>query len=168
MALRQFMPSILISFMVQFRYSLKQFTTISAVILILLIQLGSSGLLINKHFCKGELTEVSVLLANKGCTDDLSFIDRLTHSVHDCKKGMEDGGIRKAPCCDFESVFSKIFVYQDAIASFEIADISLTYQGSVEDGFLVHARRAFILPTGYRPPPDLEINICTKLCRFLI
>lgn len=138
------------------------------VCLILTIQFGSSGLLINKHFCKGELKEVSILISNKGCIDDQSFADRLTFKVLDCQKGMKENGVRKAPCCDFESWFNKILVFQETLEPWEsnvtsLLDLAATFR-SIDQG-------QYITQTGYvsyHPPPEKEVNICTEFGRMLI
>lgn len=139
----------------------------AALSLIMVIQLGSSGMLINKHFCKGSLKEVSILLANKGCTDDQTLVDRLTFKAIDCKKRMEDNGLRKAPCCDFESFFSKIFVFQDAADGFQF--IQAYSCKPFADSIQTESTKASNWRTTvYRPPPDTGLNTCIELCRFLI
>lgn len=139
----------------------------AALSLIIVIQIGSSGMLINKHFCKGSLKEVSILLANNGCSDDQTLVDRLTFKAIDCKKGMEGNGVRKAPCCDFESFFNKIFVFQDAADGFQM--IQVFPCKPFADTIHTEATKASNWRTTvYRPPPDNGLNICIELCRFLI
>ncbi|MFT4526351.1 MAG: hypothetical protein ACI85F_002523 [Bacteroidia bacterium] len=141
---------------------------IVALTLIFATQFGSMGILLNKHYCKGSLTEVSVLLSNKGCTDDLTFVDRLTHVDHNCHKSTHDNGVSKSPCCDFESTFGKIYLFQedDSRGSFDVS--SNDFQQSTLEQFTsikLLERRFNFVP---RQPPDIGIEQRIEFCRFLI
>lgn len=147
---------------------MKVVQNIIVIALITATQFGSLGILLNKHYCKGALTEVSVLLSNKGCSDDLSILDRLNHTAHDCHKMADDNGVKKATCCDFESTFSKIYLFQEGLSviKLDLKNVMLDASFSVQHvlSFCPDIRLNFIP----RPPPDVGIEPFIKFCRFLI
>ena len=148
---------------------MKALQNIFVITLIAATQFGSLGILLNKHYCKGALTEVSVLLSNKGCSDDLTFLDRLTHTEHDCQMAADTKGVRKAPCCDFESAFGKIYLFQedDDQTSLSVNDVVIDFLKLELPTLPIQYtdRVSTFVP---RPPPDYGIEVCVEFCRFLI
>jgi len=147
---------------------MKLLQNILALTLIAATQFGSLGILLSKHYCKGALTEVSVLLSNKGCSDDLSIFDRLNHTEHDCHKTADDNGVRKAPCCDFESTFSKIYLFQEDVYSTSVNIDDLSAFASTLEKQIFKYCTTLQLSVVPRPPPNIGVKSCIQYCRFLI
>lgn len=138
------------------------------VFMIVVIQFASFGLLINKHYCKGRLTETSVFLANKGCAKDVSVFDRIFHSISDCHSHPQKEGLNKTPCCDFNSSFDKISVYHESLADYQII-------GVITSGLIKDSQAKFEIPQKNssvhfvdRGPPDKGVSILIWVCRLLI
>jgi hypothetical protein len=138
------------------------------ILMILVIQFASFGLLINKHYCKGRLTETSILLANKGCAKDASILDRILHSLDDCHPNNQNEGINKSPCCEFNSLFDKISVYHETLPDFQSIGYLAFVLEKIEKPTIDIPRRQVLVHFIDRGPPDRGIDILIKVCRLLI
>lgn len=131
------------------------------------IMFGSFGLLINKHYCKGRLTETSILLANKGCAKDVSLIDRLLHRLDDCHEGHGSEGINKLPCCEFDSLFDRISVYNETTLAYP--QLLLAIPVELKLGWTAlwtnHFSENLYV---HRGPPDKGVSIMTLFCVYRI
>jgi hypothetical protein len=136
-------------------------------LLIVVVQFSSFGLLINKHYCNGKLTETSLLLANKGCDKSVSVADRFFHRIHDCHPTTRKPGVQKKSCCDFASVYEKISVYNQP--SFAYAFFGVAYVQQVETIWQPNWFRSVSEVVYYdRGPPDVGVSILELFCVLLI
>ena len=147
---------------------MKVLQNIFVITLIAATQFGSLGILLNKHYCKGALAEVSVLLSYKGCSEDFSFFDRLNHTEHDCHKTADDNGIKKAPSCDFESTFSKIYLFQEDLNPINLNVEDVVISASNYDQRSIAFCPNIVWSFVPRPPPDTGVETRLRFCRFLI
>lgn len=135
-------------------------------VLIVVIQLGSFGFVLNKHYCKGKLAGVSVLISSQGCAKDLSFVDRFFLLANDCQMPSKEG-LTKTPCCEFLSHFTKINVYQESGS-----DWSLNVQLAILTVQVIPVLDVLVeqLQSGVelRPPPLISKQIFKQYCSFLI
>jgi len=141
---------------------------LTVVILIGAIQFGSLGFLVNKHYCKGRLDEVSVLLASQGCKKELSLLERLLKRKDDCMQLPHSNGLAKSDCCDFTSDFSLISVFHEVVLDIQLFDISLVNCDLASINLPRSLVQSLKTIEVLRPPPQSEICVYKRHCSFLI
>ncbi len=135
-------------------------------VLIVAIQIGSFGFLVNKHYCNNKLDEVSIFIANEGCASDRSFTDRLFLNRNDCQMPQKEG-LSKASCCKFLSDFTKISVYQEYESNWKLFD-QLTLFSVADHTIRVIEFDTVDFSTVLRPPPLILEDLLNIYCTFLI
>lgn len=95
------------------------------IILAALVFISSTGFVINKHYCQGELKETALVVKAKSCHE--KELDDRANMPANCpmhQSKNSSGCEEKKGCCDNETEFVKLDIDQD-IVSFEYQKLQI-------------------------------------------
>ncbi|MEZ4991266.1 MAG: hypothetical protein R2824_12670 [Saprospiraceae bacterium] len=139
---------------------------LSHIILAILVFIGTSGLVINKHYCQNELKSIAVFHKAESCH---SKKDMAACPMH-AKKDQEQGENERKDCCNDHSEIVKI----DQEQSFPSLDLHLSSPPVVQPPFpptlvlsIQMSDRHSLDYLNYKPPLiicDIPVMLQSLLC----